>query len=73
MLGTTHATNAIVERKALPVAVIRLGKPATQSIEPTTGWPEDLKEAIGGNYYLVSGGHEFDGRNFPLMKTKSGK
>ena len=63
MLGTTHATNAIVERKRLcRVAVIRLGKPATQSIEPTTGWPEDLKEAIGGNYYLVSGGHEFDGR-----------
>lgn len=63
MLGTTHCTNAIVERKRLcRVAVIRLGKPATQSIEPTTGWPAELKEAIGSNYYLVSGGHEFDGR-----------
>lgn len=63
MLGTTHATNAIVERKRLcRVAVIRLGKPATQSIEPTTGWPQDLKEAIGKHHYLVRGGHEFDGR-----------
>ncbi len=63
MLGTTHCTNAIVERKRLcRVAVIRLGKPATQSIEPTTGWPAELKEAIGSRYYLVGGGHEFDGR-----------
>jgi N-methylhydantoinase A/oxoprolinase/acetone carboxylase beta subunit len=63
MLGTTHATNAIVERKRLcKVGVIRLGKPATESIQPMTGWPEDLKTTIGNNHFIVAGGHEFDGR-----------
>lgn len=63
MLGTTHATNAIVERKRLcKVGVIRLGKPATESIHPMTGWPEDLKAVIGDNQFIVAGGHEFDGR-----------
>jgi N-methylhydantoinase A/oxoprolinase/acetone carboxylase beta subunit len=63
MLGTTHATNAIVERKRLcKVGVIRLGKPATESIQPMTGWPEDLKAVIGNNHFIIAGGHEFDGR-----------
>src|SRR5699024_9854598 len=44
MLGTTQATNAIVERKRLnKVAAIRIGLPATESIAPMTGWPEELK------------------------------
>ncbi|MEW6243747.1 MAG: hydantoinase/oxoprolinase family protein [Bacillota bacterium] len=63
MLGTTHCTNAIVERKRLcRVAVIRLGAPATLAIKPLTGWPEDLKAAIGDMRFVVGGGHEFDGR-----------
>lgn len=63
MLGTTHCTNAIVERKRLnKVAVIRIGLPATSAIKPMTGWPEDLKAAIGNMHFLVHGGHEFDGR-----------
>lgn len=63
MLGTTQATNAIVERKRLnQVAVIRIGLPATASIRPLTGWPDDLKSAIGTMTWLVHGGHEFDGR-----------
>ncbi|MGB4043686.1 MAG: hydantoinase/oxoprolinase family protein [Thermacetogeniaceae bacterium] len=71
MLGTTHCTNAIVERKRLcRVAVIRLAKPATQSIEPTTGWPPELKEAIGSRYYLVEGGHEFDGREISPLNEE---
>lgn len=72
MLGTTHATNAIVERKRLcRVAVIRIGLPATASIEPMTGWPEDLVKAIGEHYYLVEGGHEFDGREIsPLNEDE---
>jgi N-methylhydantoinase A/oxoprolinase/acetone carboxylase beta subunit len=40
MLGTTHCTNAIVERKRLNrVGVIRIGKPATTSIPPFTDQP----------------------------------
>lgn len=63
MLGTTHCTNAIVERKKLcRVGVIRFGKPATESIEPMIDWPAELSDAIGRNYYILKGGYEFDGR-----------
>lgn len=63
MLGTTHCTNAIVERKRLNrVAVIRIGAPATLAIKPLLGVPEDLKEILGKYVHIVRGGHEFDGR-----------
>ena len=61
MLGTTHCTNAIVERKRLNnVAMIRIGKPATTAILPFIDWPEDLREKIELDSILVSGGYEFD-------------
>lgn len=63
MLGTTHATNAILERRGLRrVAVLRLGAPATLAIRPLFGWPEDLKEAVSAGEAVVRGGIEFDGR-----------
>lgn len=63
MLGTTHCTNAIVERKRLnKVAAIRIGAPATLAIKPLIGVPEDLKNIIGQHIHIVKGGHEFDGR-----------
>ncbi|HEY4553455.1 MAG TPA: hydantoinase/oxoprolinase family protein [Bacillaceae bacterium] len=63
MLGTTHCTNAIVERKRLnKVAVIRIGAPATLAIKPLIGVPDDLRSILGNHVYLVRGGHEFDGR-----------
>ena len=63
MLGTTHCTNAIVERKRLDrVAVIRIGAPATRAIKPMIDWPADLRSAINDQWFLVGGGHEFDGR-----------
>jgi N-methylhydantoinase A/oxoprolinase/acetone carboxylase beta subunit len=63
MIGTTHFTNAIVERKHLqPTAIIRLGLPATVCLPPMVDFPDDLREAIGGRYFLAHGGHEFDGR-----------
>jgi len=63
MLGTTQCTNAIVERKNLSkVGVIRVGYPATESVLPHTGWPEELKEATGNKFALVHGGYEYDGR-----------
>lgn len=63
MIGTTHFTNAIVERKHLqPTAVIRLGLPATVCLPPMVDFPDDLREAINGRYFLAHGGHEFDGR-----------
>ena len=63
MLGTTHCTNAIVERKRLDrVAVIRIGAPATRAIKPMIDWPAELRAAINDQWFLVGGGHEFDGR-----------
>ncbi|WBL15585.1 hydantoinase/oxoprolinase family protein [Sutcliffiella sp. NC1] len=63
MLGTTHCTNAIVERKRLNnIAIVRIGAPATLAIKPLVGVPDDLREMLGKHVYLVRGGHEFDGR-----------
>jgi N-methylhydantoinase A/oxoprolinase/acetone carboxylase beta subunit len=63
MLGTTHCTNAIVERKRLnEIAIIRIGAPATLAVKPLTGVPDDLREKLGKYVYIVRGGHEFDGR-----------
>lgn len=68
MLGTTHATNAIVERKRLcKTAIIRIGRPATEAIVPLVAWPDDLVKAIGNYYYLIAGGHEFDGRQIGAL------
>ena len=63
MVGTTHFTNALLERRNLtPTAVIRLSLPATKLLPPLVDWPGPLREAIGGFTYMVPGGHEFDGR-----------
>ena len=44
MLGTTHATNAVLERRKLRrVAVIRIGAPATHGVRPMFDWPRDLR------------------------------
>lgn len=63
MIGTTHFTNAVVERKRLqPTTCIRLGLPATVSLPPMVDWPDDLATVVGREHYLAHGGHEFDGR-----------
>ena len=63
MIGTTHFTNAVVERKRLePTAALRLGLPATAALPPFVDWPDDLADVLGRHAYLVHGGHEFDGR-----------
>ena len=63
MLGTTHATNAILERRKLGrVAVIRIGSPATHAVRPLFGWPEDLRQVLSVGETIVGGGIEFDGR-----------
>ncbi|MCI2264285.1 hydantoinase/oxoprolinase family protein [Sediminivirga luteola] len=63
MLGTTHCTNAIVQRRGLGrVGVIRLGAPATTSVPPLEGWPGELRAAVEGGTAMLPGGHEIDGR-----------
>ncbi|NVK54731.1 MAG: hydantoinase/oxoprolinase family protein [Alteromonadaceae bacterium] len=64
MLGTTHFTNAFVERRGLlEVGVIRLGSPASDALLPMTGWPQAMTRKIGQHIYLLPGGYEFDGRD----------
>ncbi|MGO1921130.1 MAG: hydantoinase/oxoprolinase N-terminal domain-containing protein [Agrococcus casei] len=62
MLGTTHATNAIVGRRGLgKVAMIRLGAPAATEHPPLLGWPDDLARGILAGSAMLGGGHMVDG------------
>jgi len=68
MLGTTHATNAILERRSLGrVAAIRLGAPASLSLEPMESWPRDLRDAVCVDTCILRGGHYVDGRRISLL------
>ena len=63
MIGTTHFTNAFVQRRELTkVCCIRLGLPASRGVPPFAGWPDDVREAVYAGGELVGGGYEFDGR-----------
>jgi N-methylhydantoinase A/oxoprolinase/acetone carboxylase beta subunit len=72
MIGTTHFTNAVVERKRLlEVAAIRLGLPATLGLPPMIDWPNDLGTTLGYHRYMIHGGNEFDGREIaPLNEDE---
>lgn len=62
MIGTTHGINAIASRKGLSrVLAIRIGLPAGEGIPPLSDWPQDLRVAIGDNFIMVRGGHEYTG------------
>src|SRR3979490_3104451 len=51
ILGTTHCTNAILERRNLSrVGLVRIGAPATLAIPPLVGWPAEMRAVIGGHY-----------------------
>jgi len=66
MIGTTHFTNAVVQRRDLEaVGALRIGLPSGRSLPPFCDWPEDLAELVKGDVALVRGGHEYDGR--PLV------
>jgi N-methylhydantoinase A/oxoprolinase/acetone carboxylase beta subunit len=68
MLGTTHCTNALLERRNLNrVGVIRIGAAASAAIPPYTDWPEDLRVAVGGKFVLVEGGYDYDGREIQRL------
>ena len=72
MLGTTHCTNALVERKELnKIGVIRLALPASGAIPTMADFPNDLKSLLNKHIYMVHGGYEFDGRLIsPLIETE---
>ena len=63
MIGTTHFTNALIERKHLDaVGILRLASPSGEALPPLTAWPAGLKKNIGENIFLLPGGYEVDGR-----------
>ena len=63
MIGTTHFTNALVERRALDrTGILRLASPSGEALPPMTGWPPALAERIGRHAFLLPGGYEVDGR-----------
>ena len=69
MIGTTHFTNAVVERKRLlEVAAVRIALPATQALPPMVDWPPDLRDAIGNHRFWLHGGYEFNGREITRMR-----
>lgn len=75
VIGTTHFTNAVIERRHLsPTAALRLCLPAAQCLPPMVDWPEDLARVVGENVYLAHGGFEFDGRPIsPLDPDEIGR
>jgi N-methylhydantoinase A/oxoprolinase/acetone carboxylase beta subunit len=71
VIGTTHFTNAVVERRALQqVGALRIGLPASASLPPFVDWPGDLAAMVRGMVVMVKGGHEYDGRTIvPLDRA----
>lgn len=63
MIGTTHFTNAFVERRGLlPVGIVRIALPSSRGVLPLSDWPQDIAKAVGGQHHLIRGGYRFDGR-----------
>jgi N-methylhydantoinase A/oxoprolinase/acetone carboxylase beta subunit len=63
VIGTTHFTNAVIERRGLQrVGALRIGLPASASLPPFIDWPEDLADLVRGEVHMIAGGHEYDGR-----------
>jgi len=71
MIGTTHFTNAVMQRRDLGrVAAVRIGLPSGASLPPFVDWPEDLVALVRGEVVMLEGGHEFDGRPLVPFDTK---
>ncbi len=61
-LGTTHATNAILQNKDLfRVGVIRIAGQRPEALPIAFAWPQELKEAVIGGGETIGGGWECHG------------
>jgi len=71
MVGTTHFTNALVERRGLDrVGILRLASPSGEALPPLTAWPAELRASVGDAVFLLPGGYEVDGREIaPLDES----
>ena len=71
MIGTTHFTNAVIQRRDLGrVAAVRIGLPSGASLPPFVDWPEDLADLVRAEVVMLEGGHEFDGRPLVPFDTR---
>lgn len=62
-IGTTHFTNAFVQRRGLDrVGVLRIALPAASALPPLTDWPDDIAKEIAAHQVMVRGGYQYDGR-----------
>lgn len=63
MLGTTHATNAILERRDLnKIISVRVAGPASHAIPPLFDWPDELRHEVLAGEVIVDGGSELNGQ-----------
>ena len=63
MIGTTHFTNAVIERRELTeTAIIRVCLPTGSGLPPMCDWPEDIGAVVGNQCYMIAGGHFFNGK-----------
>lgn len=71
IVGTTHATNAILQQKELySVGVIRIAGQYPESPPPCFGWPEALSRNVLSGYRTVDGGFECHGRPISTFDEK---
>ena len=62
MLGTTHPTNAIIQRRGLDtVGVLRLAAPSSLGVRPGAAWPSDIRDMVIGASAIIEGGNEYNG------------
>ena len=70
MLGTTHPTNAIIQRRGLDtVAVLRLAAPSSLGVRPGAAWPDDIRRVVIGTAAIIEGGNEYNGAEIAALDT----
>lgn len=74
-LGTTHATNAILQQKDLyRVGVIRIAGHQPDSVPSCYAWPEEMRKAMYAGTVTIDGGFECDGEtitSFDLAQVQT--
>ena len=71
MLGTTHPTNAIIERRGLDrVGVLRLAAPSSLGVRPGAAWPDDIRAEVIAASAIIEGGNEYTGAEIAPLDTE---